>query len=837
MSSSAAASKLLPRDVDEFRSRSYWQRFFEERKGKAFEWYAEAEPVVPHVLAAAKQLSASSSPSPRILVPGCGNSDLSEKLHKAGLRDVTSVDFDAGVIDSMREKTSRRCPGLVWAVGDARSMPVDAGSFAVVVDKGLLDAMLPADAGALSAPAEAERDSLAMLADCARALAPGGVHVIVTLLQDHAARLLVRWAGQGGDGMWERVDVRPLVQDGDLSSPLCPFVVTLVKRREGAPATTTTPAHVHVHLPHNARSTTPPSPTAGVDEDVLPFPLASAAGDGGDTVSPDVLAAVHRVQWQYHVARQLTNISGDTHLTLDLWPPAPAPATGIAAVRPAGDVPEGFPAGSHARYTVTVVDAGTAPASALAPPRAAVLLVPQGREHEFSFAAKEGQAALARQAGVDRLLVACMGRGHAFASVAEVQKELSPAVLTMVPDACAKGAAGIPFLAVAEDVGSRTVVAEGTSALTGDYVVEDVPRADDDDDDDDEEADDGKKKKQAGKKKETAKKSKAAAATQTRLLRRLIFMSNRNAIQSEAALVGPTPPVTPAPAAAAAAASSATASAGPSTAASIDHRALRFPYHRAMAAALACLGDAIPSSPSASSRVRVSVLGLGGGGLAMHLATRYAAWADVTAVELDPAMVDIATRYFGCATRGAPVPMAEFAAQARGAAAAPPSGEPASLTTPAVAVVVGDALEYVRILADPATPPLSRPHAIIIDIDAKDMRTGLSFPPAPFVSRAFLKSLHEALAGPKGLLLINVGARSKPLAVGVLAAVGKEFGGAGTIPTGEEEGDLNCVVVAGGDGGAVRPKDPKGMAQRLLGGAGAPAGEVAAVAKWLAAWK
>ena len=51
---------------------------------------------------------------------------------------------------------------------------------------------------------------------------------------------------------------------------------------------------------------------------------------------------------------------------------------------------------------------------------------------------------------------------------------------------CAKGAAGIPFLAVAEDVGSRTVVAEGTSAVTGDYVVEEVPFADDEDDVDDE---------------------------------------------------------------------------------------------------------------------------------------------------------------------------------------------------------------------------------------------------------------------------------------------------------------------------------------------------------------
>ena len=59
----------------------------------------------------------------------------------------------------------------------------------------------------------------------------------------------------------------------------------------------------------------------------------------------------------------------------------------------------------------------------------------------------------------------------------------------------------VPFLSIGEDLGNREVLDEGSSALSGDYVVEDV---------------DG----ESGQK-----------------FRRLIFLSNKNGIQSEARLV------------------------------------------------------------------------------------------------------------------------------------------------------------------------------------------------------------------------------------------------------------------------------------------------------------
>ena len=59
----------------------------------------------------------------------------------------------------------------------------------------------------------------------------------------------------------------------------------------------------------------------------------------------------------------------------------------------------------------------------------------------------------------------------------------------------------VPFLSIGEDLGNRVVLYEGNSQLSGDYVVEDV------------DGDGGQK------------------------FRRLIFLNNKNVVQSEARLV------------------------------------------------------------------------------------------------------------------------------------------------------------------------------------------------------------------------------------------------------------------------------------------------------------
>ena len=62
------------------------------------------------------------------------------------------------------------------------------------------------------------------------------------------------------------------------------------------------------------------------------------------------------------------------------------------------------------------------------PPQKTFTSAAQGREREWLFAEAEGQWEVARQCGARRLVLVALGRGHAFASLAAVQAELSPLV-------------------------------------------------------------------------------------------------------------------------------------------------------------------------------------------------------------------------------------------------------------------------------------------------------------------------------------------------------------------------------------------------------------------------
>ena len=224
------------------------------------------------------------------------------------------------------------------------------------------------------------------------------------------------------------------------------------------------------------------------------------------------------------------------------------------------------------RFSITLVDVSLAPS-------AAVLLVPMGREHEYSFGCREGQTALAKQAGGSgRLLFVTLNRGHDFsAGGAAVRAELSPLVMRLLPAALQQqqqrgrgggaaaasstsgygprgrgGAAAppapaspsIPFLAVgedSEDLGARTQVAAGSSGLSGAFIVEDVPE-------------------------EGEGSAGGVDGRRVAMSRRLVFLSNRNAVQSEARvmlLMPPRPSVQPPVASIASnAASSSSAAAG-----------------------------------------------------------------------------------------------------------------------------------------------------------------------------------------------------------------------------------------------------------------------------------
>jgi SAM-dependent methyltransferase len=122
--------------LGDFTSKENWDKFFTIRgSDDSFEWYAEwaelRDPLLSH-LSNLNQLqepspssaASSGSISPQILVPGCGNSRLSEHLYDVGFKSITNIDFSKVVISDMLRRNVRERPGMRWRVMDMTSMQV-----------------------------------------------------------------------------------------------------------------------------------------------------------------------------------------------------------------------------------------------------------------------------------------------------------------------------------------------------------------------------------------------------------------------------------------------------------------------------------------------------------------------------------------------------------------------------------------------------------------------------------------------------------------------------------------------------------------------------------------
>lgn len=125
-SKAVASSDDFLQTLEDFTSKENWDKFFTLRgNDDSFEWYAEWPQLRDSLLPLLQDSSSSSSSgSLQILVPGCGNSRLSEHLYDAGFRDITNVDFSKVVISDMLRRNIRTRPELRWRVMDITKMQV-----------------------------------------------------------------------------------------------------------------------------------------------------------------------------------------------------------------------------------------------------------------------------------------------------------------------------------------------------------------------------------------------------------------------------------------------------------------------------------------------------------------------------------------------------------------------------------------------------------------------------------------------------------------------------------------------------------------------------------------
>ncbi|XP_004713497.1 EEF1A lysine methyltransferase 4 isoform X1 [Echinops telfairi] len=180
MASSAAPPSLpeLPEQNGGYCEVQYWdQRYQDAADCAPYEWFGDFSSfraiVEPEL-----------RPEDRILVLGCGNSALSYELYLGGFPDVTSVDYSSVVVAAMRVRYAH-VPSLRWETMDVRALGFPSGSFNVVLEKGVLDALLAGERDPWTVSPEAAHTVDQVLSEVSRVLVPGGRFISLTSAAPH----------------------------------------------------------------------------------------------------------------------------------------------------------------------------------------------------------------------------------------------------------------------------------------------------------------------------------------------------------------------------------------------------------------------------------------------------------------------------------------------------------------------------------------------------------------------------------------------------------------------------------------------------------------------------
>uniref|UniRef100_UPI003AB0A47F eEF1A lysine and N-terminal methyltransferase isoform X1 n=1 Tax=Centroberyx gerrardi TaxID=166262 RepID=UPI003AB0A47F len=353
---------LLPRTAEEFSSAEYWERFFKKRGEKAFEWYGDYNKLCGVLHKYIK-------PQDKVLVVGCGNSELSEQMYDVGYKHLTNIDISETVVTHMNQRNAERRPGLTFHQVDATQTPYEEASYQATLDKGTLDAMASEEEGAL-----ARR----MLTEVGRVLSVGGRYVCVTLAQESVIRLAVEHFVQMGWAVRLHC-LQETQSEEDFALPV--FVLICTKFRQPMPM---------------------PILEMCLGEDGAPTRLTQVA---------DLLSSVKECQ-AYSVLRKRLRTGTDA---------ASNPSLTLCHVK------TGLP-----RYTLTVQDC-PAGAKVPRANHFAIFIVPQGRETDWLYGSSEGRRQLAASANFRRLVIVAMHRNQEYTDMQAVQSELSPMVMDLAP--------------------------------------------------------------------------------------------------------------------------------------------------------------------------------------------------------------------------------------------------------------------------------------------------------------------------------------------------------------------------------------------------------------------
>ncbi|WCJ33167.1 eEF1A lysine and N-terminal methyltransferase [Euphorbia peplus] len=426
-SKSKASSDDILNTLGDFTSKENWDKFFTIRgTDDSFEWYAEwpqlRQPLLP-LLEHSSSSSSSSSTALQILVPGCGNSRLSEHLYDSGFKDITNIDFSKVVISDMLTRNVRERPGMRWRVMDMTAMQYADETFNLVVDKGGLDALMEPELGS--------NLGTQYLSEVQRVLVLGGKFICLTLAESHVTGLLFSKFRFG----W-KMSVHAIPQKPSSKPSLCTFMVVAVKEKSTElNMITSLFDHASLHCIGNQ--------AAGLNE---------------------------ALENENQIRKEHSNASDILYSLEDLNLEAKGDLTKLSPGR-RFKLTLGRQGGSRFTYSAVLLDAKEN--SETFSYHCGVFIVPKTRSHEWLFSSEEGQWLVVESSNAARLIMVILDSSHSTTSMDDIQKDLSPLVKPLAPGNDDRGTQ-IPFMMAGDGIKQRDTVHKVTSSLTGPIVVEDV---------------------------------------------------------------------------------------------------------------------------------------------------------------------------------------------------------------------------------------------------------------------------------------------------------------------------------------------------------------------------
>ncbi|KZV48453.1 methyltransferase-like protein 13-like [Dorcoceras hygrometricum] len=742
--SSVEKQEELLKTLDDFTSKENWDQFFTVRGCEdSFEWYAEW-PQVQNLLTT-HLLSSSSPPESEgalphveaeqmsILVPGCGNSKLSEHLYDAGFRNITNVDFSKVVISNMLRRNVRERPGMKWRVMDMTDMQFVNESFDAIIDKGGLDALME--------PEHGSKLGNLYLSEVRRLLKAGGKFICFTLAESHVLDLLLPKYRFGWKIRLHAISEEPSSRNLKLQT------IMLIAEKDNVSAISVI--------------------SAFTDQSSIICPGYQASGIS------EALEREKKFRSEYSSGSDILYSLEDLNLGArgDLAELAPGRRVKLTL---------GEPGVSYFSYRAVLLDAK--PDSGPFSYNFGVFLVPKTRAHEWLFSSEEGQWLVVVSSKAARLLMIILDSSQASASMEDIQMDLSPLVKQLSPGNI--DGVQIPisqmdvsrFMAANDGIKHRKIVHQVTSTLTGQIVVEDVIC----------EKLDAEIQRRFPSKDLIFRRltfQRAESLVQSEAIVSVIPDDTSNKVEdkiageaSKSRKKGKQQKFDPQ--LSGSLVSLDRLQKASSSKILVDQNYLASSYHNGIISGLMLISLHLERLASVGNMVKTVVIGLGAGLLPMFL-RKNIPFLEIEVVELDPVVLDVARHYFGfIEDQHLKVHIADgikFVGDMEKETCTNDKND-----------------TFDQKLVGEEGKGFCRIDILIVDVDSDDSSSGLTCPAADFVEESFLLTAKSSLSE-QGLFIVNLVSRSSAVKVPVYSRLKMVFSNLYTL---QLEEDVNEVIFA-----------------------------------------